>query len=97
MLPFDDSNIEGKLQIIEPYFRDEPIVENSSLDYLGKTDYIAKTRYWFVHTISALIMALINNSLGIEYFSEHTQDISAVHKKLEKLDAKIPLSYIMIG
>jgi SAM-dependent methyltransferase len=97
MLPFDDSDIENKLQIIEPYFRDEPIVENSSLDYLGKTDYIAKTQYWFVHTISALIMGLINNGLRIEYFSEHTQDISAVHKKLEKLDAKIPLSYIMVG
>jgi SAM-dependent methyltransferase len=97
MLPFDDSEIENRLQIIEPYFRDEPIIENSSLDYLGKTDYIAKTQYWFVHTISALIMGLVNNGFKIEYFSEHNQDISAGHSKQEKLDAKIPLSYILIG
>jgi ubiquinone/menaquinone biosynthesis C-methylase UbiE len=97
MLPFDVSEIENRLQIVEPYFRDEPVVENTSLDYLGKTDYIAKTQYWFVHTISALIMGLINNGFKIEYFSEHTQDTSAVHKKQEKLDAKIPLSYILIG
>jgi ubiquinone/menaquinone biosynthesis C-methylase UbiE len=97
MLPFDNNNIENRLQIIEPYFRDEAIVGNSSLDYVGGTDYIAKTQYWFVHTISALIMAIINNGLRIEYFSEHSEDISAGHKKQEKLNAEIPLSYILIG
>jgi len=97
MLPFDNANIENRLQIIEPYFREEAIVENSSLDYVGNTEYIAKTQYWFVHTISSIIMALIKNSFKIEYFSEHTQDISAGHKKQEKLDAKIPLSFILAG
>ncbi len=97
MLPFDNNDIENRLQIIEPYFRDEAIVENCSLDYVGGTDYIAKTQYWFVHTISSLIMALINNGFRIEYFSEHIQDQSAGHKKQEELDAKIPLSYILVG
>ena len=96
-LPFDSAVIENRLQIIEPYFRDEPIVENTSLDYVGRTDYIAKTQYWFVHTISSLIMALINNGLRIEYFSEHAQDISSGHKKQEILNASIPLSYILLG
>jgi Methyltransferase domain. len=97
MLPFDHNDIENRLQIIEPYFRDEAIAENSSLDYVGGTDYTAKTQYWFVHTISALIMALINNGLRIKYFSEHTEDRSAGHKKQEELNAKIPLSYILVG
>jgi len=97
MLPFDNSNIENRLQIVEPYFREEAIVENSSLDYVGGTEYIAKTQYWFVHIISSIIMALVKNGFKIDYFSEHTQDISAVHKKQEKLDAKIPLSYILVG
>ncbi|WP_372997500.1 class I SAM-dependent methyltransferase [Lutispora sp.] len=97
MLPFDDNNIEDRLKIIEPYFRDEPIVENCSLDYVGGTDYAAKTHYWFVHTVSTLIMALVNNDLRIEYFSEYAKDISAGHKKQEELNAQIPLSYILIG
>jgi len=97
MLPFDDNDIENRLQIIEPYFREEPIIENSSLDYIGRTDYAAKTHYWFVHTISSLIMALITNGFVIEHFSEHGNDISAGHKEQEKLEAKIPLSYIIIG
>lgn len=97
MLPFDNNDIENRLQIIEPYFRGEPIVENSSLDYVGGTDYTAKTQYWFVHTISSLIMALITNGIKLKYFSEHTKDLSAGHKKQEELDAKIPLSFILVG
>ena len=97
MLPFDNNYIENRLQIIEPYFRDEAIVENGSLDYVGGTDYVAKTQYWFVHTISSLIMALIKNGIRIEHFSEHSKDISAGHKKQEELDAQIPLSYILVG
>lgn len=97
MLPFDNCDIENRLQIIEPYFRDEPIVENSSLDYVEGTDYLAETQYWFAHTISALIMALSNNCMIIEHFSEHSEDVSAGHIKQEELEAKIPLSYILVG
>jgi len=42
-----------------------------------------------------LISELINSGLTIECFAEYTQDISATHKKQEKLEAKIPLSYIL--
>lgn len=97
IIPFDHSDVQNRLEIIEPYFRDEPIVENSSLDYVGGTDYVAKTHYWFVHTISSLIMALSNNGLVITHFSEHPEDVSAGHRKQEQLNAKIPLSLIMVG
>lgn len=33
-------------------------------------------------------MALINNGLEVERFSEHYKDLSAGHKKQEELDAK---------
>jgi len=42
-------------------------------------------------------MALINNGFRIKYFSEHDRDLSTLHKRQEELDAKIPLSYILIG
>jgi 2-polyprenyl-3-methyl-5-hydroxy-6-metoxy-1,4-benzoquinol methylase len=54
-LPFDNIDIENRLQIIEPYFRKEPIAENGGLDYVGGTNYVGETQYWFVHTISSLI------------------------------------------
>lgn len=97
ILPFDNSNIENRLQIVEPYFRDFPIEENSSLDYVGGTDYYAKTQFWFVHTISELILSLTSNNFNIEDFIESKRDISAGHKKIEILQANIPLSMIIVG
>jgi 2-polyprenyl-3-methyl-5-hydroxy-6-metoxy-1,4-benzoquinol methylase len=97
MLPFDTDDSENRLQIVEPYFRSEPIMEQTSLDYVGNTEYTAKTQYWFVHSLSDICMALINNNLCLEYFSEHTTDISACHTKQETLAANIPLSYIMMA
>jgi SAM-dependent methyltransferase len=96
-LPFDDAKNNNPLQIIEPYFRDKAIVENSSLDYIGGTEYDAKTQYWTVHTISNLIMGIINNNMIVEYFSEYERDISCGHQRQEKMKAGIPLSFILIG
>lgn len=97
MLPFDSRQTEERLQIIEPYFRDAPIVENSSLDYVGGTDYEAKPQYWFVHTVSAVLMAMFGSGLTLEEFSEHPRDISAGHQKQEALNAGVPLSMLLIG
>jgi len=96
-IPFDDAETDNPLQIIEPYFLNEPIVENCSLDYIGGTEYDAKTQYWSVHTMSALIMGIVDNGLEIELFSEYERDISAVHSKQEKLNAGIPLSFMLMG
>lgn len=97
LLPFDNSIIENRLQIVDKYFHDEPIVENASLDYIGGEQYEAKTQYWFVHTISSLVMALNNNHFKIQKFIESPVDISAGHKKIEELNAGIPLSMIIIA
>ncbi|HJO91787.1 MAG TPA: class I SAM-dependent methyltransferase [Victivallales bacterium] len=96
-IPFDNAQTNNPLQIIEPYFRDEPIKENCSLDYIGCTEYEAKTQYWTVHTISNLIMGIINNGMVVEYFYEYERDISCGHQRQEKMKAGIPLSYILIG
>jgi len=97
IIPYDNVETENPLHIIEPYFKDEPIVENSSLDYVGGTEYDAKTQYWSVHTISDLIMGMINNGMTVEHFSEHERDISGGHHRQAKLDARLPLSLILVG
>jgi len=96
-LPFDDAETDNPLQIVEPYFRDKPIVENSSMDYVGGTEYDAKTHYWSIHTLSDLIMGILDNGMAIELLSEHERDISEGHGRQEKLNAGIPLSFILIG
>jgi ubiquinone/menaquinone biosynthesis C-methylase UbiE len=97
LLPFDDSDVENRLQIVDKYFHDGPIIENISLDYIGGEQYKAKTQYWFVHTISDLVMALNRNGFRITEFIESTCDVSAGHRKIEALNAQIPLSMILLS
>jgi len=98
MLPFDDYENDDILRIIEPYFKSEPYIEHGDLDYVGGTKYSSdKPQYWFVHTLSDIQMALIENQLLIEWFAEYETDISAGHQRIEAAQAGIPLSYILIG
>jgi len=52
---------------------------------------------WSIHTLSDLIMGILDNGMAIELLSEHERDISEGHGRQEKLNAGIPLSFILIG
>jgi len=95
MLPFDHSEIEDRLRIVDSYFYSEPLVETGSLDYIGNVDYESEPQYWFVHTVSSIIMGLTNNNFKIRQFIESAKDISMSHMKVEKHEAGIPLSLII--
>jgi SAM-dependent methyltransferase len=98
MLPFDDYEGDDVLRVIEPYFKAEPYVEYGGLDYVGGTEYDSKKpQYWFIHKLSDIQMAMIENQIAIEYFAEYETDISGVHQRIEQAKAGIPLSYILIG
>jgi len=98
MLPFDDDQNSLILSIIEPYFKKEPYMDQGGLDYVGHLEYNSTTtQYWFVHTLSDILMSLIKNQLEIEHFFEYETDISAGHRLIEEAKAGIPLSYILIG
>jgi ubiquinone/menaquinone biosynthesis C-methylase UbiE len=98
MLPFDNTKNPDILRIVEPYFKTEPYVDYGGLDYVGDTQYTStKPQYWFIHKLSDILMALVENRISIEHFSEYETDISAGHKQVEQARAGIPLSYILIG
>ena len=98
MLPFDDSKEADPLRIVDSYFQEEPIVEYGGLDYVGGSKYVSsKPQYWFVHTVSDILMGLVENGISPEHFSEYEMDVSAGHKRVEQAHAGIPLSYVLIG
>ena len=98
VLPLGDSEDPESLIFAEPYFKAEPYVEYGGLDYVGKSEHRSNLpQYWFVHTMSSVVMGLINNGIAIEYFSESPTAISPNHKYIERADASIPLSYFMLG
>ncbi len=96
MLPEDNS--EGDpLEIIEPYFKTKPYHDNTGIDYIGKTTYESKSQYWFVWTLSDIIMSIINNGMEVIHFREYTEDISKTHGKNQDAGIEIPLSYTLIS
>lgn len=98
MLPVDSDPQTDFLRITEPYFKTEPYVEYGDLDYVGHSHHDSqKPQYWFTHTMSDILMAMIDNEIAIQHISEYDVDISNVHQRVEQAKASVPLSYILIG
>jgi hypothetical protein len=65
---------------------------------VGGTQYSSeKPQYWFVHTLSIILMALVKNGLVLETLIESEKDISGGHHRIEALQAGIPLSYFLVA
>lgn len=85
-----------ELKVAYSYFRREPFIDNNGLDYVGGTQYAAKTTYAFAHTLADIFTALLKNHLTILEFQEYAHDISAVFKHLEKYQ-KVPLCFTLVA
>jgi len=96
MLPWEKSE-DSRIEIAHPYFETEACEYEESLDYYGWVDYKAPVHYEFTHTISDIVMGLLENNINIIFFGEYEKDISCGFEWLEPLNLKIPLSYILIG
>ncbi len=81
---------------IYSYFKTDPWVSNSGIDYIGKTRYKAKTNYNFTHKFSDLINAIAKQGIIISELQEYPHDLSG---EMEHLESKkiLPLSYLLIG
>ncbi len=97
MLPSDDLENVDPMKITEPYFKKEPYIDNDGIDYIGGTIYKSKTMYWFVWTLSDIMMGIIENGMKVRHFSEYPDDISTLHGKNQRTGPDIPLSYILIA
>ncbi len=97
MLPSDDMVDMDPQRIIEPYFKDEPYVETDGIDYVGKKAYASKPMYWFVWTLSDILMGVIEHGMQLKHFSEYPEDISTLHSRNQTEGPAIPLSYILIA
>ena len=89
-------NSKGNEELVSLEFKGAPL--SSEAKCIGAfEDGGEETMYWFVHTMSDIIMAMKKNGIIVDYFKEYENDISANHKKNAAKNAKIPLSYILIG
>jgi ubiquinone/menaquinone biosynthesis C-methylase UbiE len=98
MLPVAAGEAADNLRVVGPYFKTEPYADQGGLDYVGNSAYAsATTQYWFVHTLSGILMSMIENRISVEHFSEYAQAISPHQRQFEEAKAGVPLSYMLIG
>jgi ubiquinone/menaquinone biosynthesis C-methylase UbiE len=78
------------------YFKEEPWVETTGLDYYGKTKYESKPHYSFQHTLAEIMMAAISAGFELRHFSEFGYDISEFCADLEHAETTPPMGMTMV-
>ena len=98
VFPFGSGVDPDDLYFAEPYFKEEPYEEYGGLDYVGNSEHHSDIpQYWFVHTMSDILMSLINNGISIQFFQESPSALSPNHRYIQEAGASIPLSYFLRG
>ena len=77
------------------YFAQGPHGYEDGLDYVGGVQYEAKECFWFMHKMSDIIKAVLQNGIEIEGFEEYNLEM-ANNPELMTC-GKFPLSYILTG
>lgn len=65
----------------------------TGLDYVGEVDYTPKDCFWYMHKMSDIIMALIDNGFEIKEFEESTADTGWIDAKNK--NPNYPRSFVL--
>jgi len=86
---------KGNVDCAVSYFEKGPYNYKDGLDYVGGVQYGAKECYWFMHKMSDIVTAILNNGIEIMEFEEYNLEM-ANNLEIEAY-SKFPLSYILTG
>ena len=86
----------GPSRLAHSYFRTEPFVETTGLDYFGHEAYESAPNYSFTHKLSDLVNAGIGAGLELVSMDEVGHDISNFCSDLETVEARPPLGLYML-
>ena len=78
------------------YFNNAPYVDSNGLDYYGGEQYVAKPVTSFLHKMSEIIMAGVNNKLSVEHFEEFPHHISNTWWNIEESGVGLPMCYTLV-
>jgi len=76
------------------YFRTEPWLSTTGIDYVGKTKYESAPSRSYTQTLANTINPIIANGMAIQELQEYGHDISGLYEHLQKLKL-LPLSYLL--
>jgi SAM-dependent methyltransferase len=92
----DRDRIEGEaLNLHYPYFMDAPVAWGSGLDYYGQKKYGEEIVYWYHHTLSAIMQAILDAGFAIRQFAEFNHDNSIGYREVEAFAIRPPMSFVL--
>ena len=78
------------------YFKEDPWVETTGLDYYQGTKYESNPHYSFQHTLADTMMAAINTGFVLKHFTEFGYNIAEFCADLEHAQARPPMGMTMV-
>jgi 2-polyprenyl-3-methyl-5-hydroxy-6-metoxy-1,4-benzoquinol methylase len=96
LLMYEEGEGDAPSYLAYSYFKEEPYVETSGLDYYEGKKYDAKPAYSFHHTLSDIIMAAIGSGFNLRNFAELGFNIGELCADLEHVEAKPPMGMTMV-
>lgn len=93
-----EPTMDGATPIVRhSYFRTTPFVDDTGLDYYGKTCYQASPYYWFQHKLSDIITGCLREGLLLTAFHEYDHDLSQSFEQYEAIPNRPPMSYSLVA
>lgn len=96
LLMYEEGEGEAPSYLAYSYFKEEPYVETSGLDYYEGKKYGAKPAYSFHHTLSEIMMAAMDAGLTLRHFVELDYNIGELCPDLERAKANPPMGMTMV-
>jgi len=87
---------QNPVKVCFSYFRTEPWVDNTGIDYVGKSQYEAKPSYCYTQKLSDILNPMVRHGMELLEFNEYSHDVSTMFPHLEPLGL-MPLCYLLIG
>lgn len=78
------------------YFKEDPWVETTGLDYYEGAKYESRPHYSFQHTLADTMMAAINTGFVLKHFTEFGYNIAEFCADLEHAQARPPMGMTMV-
>lgn len=90
-----DRGPDEELFMHYPYFLSAPVESHSGLDYYSNQIYGKEVVYWYHHTLSSVLQAIIDTGFTISRFTEFEHDIDSGYSNVRTRHPRPPMSYLV--
>jgi SAM-dependent methyltransferase len=97
LILFEPGDGSLPLTVRYSYFHQEPMRDDTGLDYWSGERRPSKPNFWFHHKLSDIIGGCLGHGLAIEHFQEYDHDISNAYAPLETHEKRPPLCFTLVA